>query len=257
MRIFWNAVYIIFIFLFAGSVGLAQNEENYDVEPGDEYDFEEETTDESKDFGLLLSFDFDWNQPVSLTYERFKKPIFGFNTNVLYQIDPNKPIFTGMGFSIGQFSQSSIEYYDFLEFDEFLFKKTTSFRMLNIDLKMRYFPSWTWLYFEPFIDLGIGPRYVFALTSIHNVDLDENQNTRFENGDWELAYSVGFGSLIKLGSINENIFGHFSFNYSSGNNSFFYLKKGGVATGDPIDQYDRKSIPVRFLKIDFGLILYI
>ena len=212
---------------------------------------------ETEPVGMLFSLDFNASVPLFQTFEQLSKPVFGFNSVLLYQFKKELPLFTGIAFSIGRYENEYVEYYDFTEFEENLFKESTSAFLMHIDLKARYFPAYTIWILEPFVDLSIGARNSFALTKVTNVDYDENVLNRLEDSDWGLGYGAGIGTLINIDDESKNFFGHFSINFVSGQNSFMYLKKDdAIGTEDPIDRFKRKSIPFRYLKIDTGIIIY-
>lgn len=242
------------LMLFFWSPNVSSAQDTISVESTYEDDYEEW---ETEPVGMLFSLDFNVSVPLFQTFEQLSKPVFGFNSVLLYQIKKEMPLFTGIAFSIGRYDNEHLEYYDFTEFEENLFKESTSAYLMHFDLKARYFPAYTIWVFEPFVDLSIGARNSFALTTVTNVDYDESVLTRVEDSDWGLGYGAGIGTLINIDDESKNFFGHFSINFVSGQNSFLYLKNeyaNGI--GNPIDRFKRKSIPFRYLKIDTGIIIY-
>lgn len=225
----------------------------------EEDNYSEEEYYEYETIGMFFSFDFDVSVPIFLTRQDLKRPVYGIHTQFLYQIDKSRPVFMGIAFSIGRYDHESIEYYDFTEFEENLFRETANCDVMHIDFKTRYFPNWTIDGLEPFFDLSFGVRNSFAYTSVTNVDYDESVNTRFHDADWGLGYGLGLGALVDMEYLtgNGNVFGHFSFDFLSGENSFLYLARDDISGVDePIERFERKSIPFQFLNIDAGIIVY-
>ena len=220
----------------------------------------EETAFDIQHAGMFFGMDFMISVPILQSHASLKKPVFGFHTQYLFQPDKSKPLFTGVSLSIGQYDSESIEYYDFVEFEENLFRETTHCDLLEINLKGRYFPGLGFSVFEPFVDLGAGFRNSFGYTEVLNVDYDENVSTRLEDSDWSLGYSLGIGTLFRFGQASNtgpDAYGHFALNYSGGENSFFYLAKPDVdGEANPVDRFTWRSIPFQVLRFNTGLILY-
>lgn len=221
----------------------------------DEYLEDEYETTEP--FGVFFSLDFDVGVPLFETNKKLDQTLFGFQTQFLFQIKKTLPVFMGLVFSLGRYDLESAEYYDFTEFEENLFRENMNCDILQLEFKTRYFPALKFDGLEPFIDLSMGFRNSFAYTNTTNVDYDETVNTRFHEADWGLGYGVGIGALVHMDYLTNNLFGHFSLNYQGGENSFFYLIRDNITgTEEPIDRFDRKSIPYQFLKLNVGLIIY-
>jgi len=223
----------------------------------EEEEYLEDEYDTSEPFGMFFSLDFDVSTPLFESKEKLDKTVFGFQTQLLFQIKKTLPVFMGLGFSLGRYDLESVEYYDFTEFEENLFRENMNCDVLLLEFKTRYFPEIKVEGLEPFIDLSMGFRNSFAYTSKTNVDYDETVNTRFHEADWGLGYGVGIGALVNMGYFTDELFGHISFNYQGGENSYFYLIKDNFSgTSEPIDRFDRKSIPYQFLKFNVGIIFY-
>jgi hypothetical protein len=218
---------------------------------------DEEVVETYHPVGMFWSFDLDVSFPVLLTRDATKRPVYGLHTQFLYQINKTLPVFLGLAISAGQYDHESDTFYEYVDFEENQFKETTYCDIVHFDLKARYFPSLNFGGLEPFIDLSFGFRNSFAYTTIVNQDYDENVSTKFHRGDWGMGYAIGIGALVNMQYFSEDVFGHFSFDFLGGENSFLYLIKNPVITSDiPIDRFDRKSIPFQYLNFNTGIIIY-
>lgn len=205
----------------------------------------------------FLSLDFDWNIPVDGQRQLLKRNIPGFGVRYLYQIRPEKPFFAGVSLSYGSYDQSFLEYYDFSEIDEFLFRETAYCSVFNVNLDLRYFPGLGFWIFEPFFGTSIGMSNSFLYSSIYNVDLAESHGTSLNTHSWNPVYLFEGGTLIRLAKDFEEVFGHVTVGYFSGVNNFFHLKKTDFNPADkPFRHFESKKMPVQMLKMNFGIIAY-
>ena len=229
------------------------------AQDGEEEDsmYQEEEQDVVSRAGMIYSLDFQLTAPIGLMRKRIQKPVVGLSTQFLFQPDKSRPFFTGLAITFGQYDSEWQEYYDYVEFEENLFRETIHCDLFGIEWKGRYFPGWTLRIAEPYVDLGLGIRNSFAYTEVENVDYGENALMRIEDSDWTFGYSLGIGALLRLDKETDTGFGHFSLSYSGGENSFLYLeRKDALKTDIPVDRFDRRSIPVQMVRIDIGILFY-
>lgn len=225
-------------------------EEFEDEYYADDYDYVEE---EKVYKGFMPGIDFRWTRPTSSSRNRFQESMFGLSIECLYQFDKTKPLFAGVNFHWGQYDKEFLEYIEYLDFEEYLARETSYFQQLNFDLVLRYFPGLEFWILQPYFDVGAGPRCSYGYTSVTNVDLDENLSFHFEKGDWKLGYNFGIGTLINFRNLEDEFYGSFSVSYSGGPNTYFYTKGDFITYKEPpIDRFDRISIPVNFLRFNFG-----
>jgi hypothetical protein len=236
-------------------ISFAQEDTDYEGEYIDVDDYLEPQYDPT---GVFVSLDFDMEVPILLSRQNNARINWGGHMQLLYQFIRSSPIFMGFSISFGQYDHESIEYYDFTEFEENLFKETFACSFLHLDVKSRYFPGWSFSVFEPFVDLTLGARNAYSYTTITNMDYGETVNSYSNESDWGFQYGIGLGTLIRINALNSpNVFLHYSMNYTGGENSFVYLIKDDLSGNEePVDRFDRKSIPYQFLKMNLGLIFH-
>jgi len=205
----------------------------------------------------FLSLDFDWNIPVGMQRNFVQRHTLGLGARYLLQVKPDKPLFAGASVFYGSYDQSSYEYYDFSEIGDFLFRETSYAAIFNVHVDLRYFPGLGFWIFEPFVGTSIGMSNSMLYSSIYNVDLDENHGMIVEENNWKPVYLFETGTLIQFDKELDEVFGHFTIGYISGNSNIFFLKKTDYnPTTKPVNHFDQKKIPYQMLKINFGIIAY-
>ena len=178
--------------------------------------------------------------PIQTFKNKIDKNLLGFSISYLKQREASRLDYFGIQFSYTHFGSLT---QDFIDFED-----RTGTNMMSLNFLYRYFPNFYFWRVEPFLEVGIGPQFIYTLTTTTFFN-DDTIDYNHEESDFGLNYFIGAGMTIH---ITDQVFflSKLSFN---GGTSMTYFLPGEYQFGLPIDNFTPETSSISLLNLQLGL----
>jgi len=207
--------------------------------------------EEYYDSGIYLNL-IDFNITNQYPMSTFSKNAGGTSLGISFAYYNNfrdkDDLFWGLHYSNFRISRLSNRYNVRDQFADYeLFGKTKT-SLIYFAYGLRYYPDLYSEKFEPFIDVKMGPNFVYTFTS-NTIAGSEDSDLNFNNSDVSFGYAMGLGIQynVRLGQAL-----HFIVNYHGGTSATYYINQDKGLT-IPLDNFERRTTQLDYLQIAFGL----
>jgi len=235
----FNKAFLLLIFTLGSVILQAQSTDENEIE-------EMEADQEEADTQVgLMEFSFDFVNPTGNFKDYLNKDLGGFSFSIMGQTRSKNYSFFGMHLSRYSLGTLSADIND----GGFSYNDRSSTKLWTFQGIFRQYTPFYFKIVEPFVELGLGPQFIYTGTTTTFFDEDSTTEFNFDETGLGMSYSISVGFNCK---IVDQVFASVKFGFYGGTSTAYLVPQESVTTEFPINSFSLRSSQLNYLKVQIG-----